>query len=321
MQSVVKDSKPGDHENKSNVFHYTNGNEFENQGIWKKHKEPDAGQNDAVKQPYDATTYSTRGVWDLTNLFQFTPYESGYCFLAVLNGPSCMYRSEKSDGTGSTVDKSSYNYYLQKAFIRMLEDEFKGLDGLEDMSVDTYEVSDGISSTTRIGKVNLPLAQTVSMKYTEKTGSLITKYLTTYLKTVKDPRSQARCYAGSFSSFRYEVFNMLYVITDSTCLRVEKAFLLLNAYPTTSPLGDMYNVERGEIGSKELSISFNANVVEGGEANRIAKSYLETLINTTTKFKPNKINLNSEAVAYSFHDSGGNRGKTNDLNIKINNEN
>ena len=159
----------------------------------------DIGMNSYTKQPYSGTSYTRRGVWDLTNPFQFAPYESGYCMLAVLSSPAMFNTTTtvtSKDNNGKDVKSKvkSYNNLLQKAFVRMLENEFKGLDGLEDITADTMEFSDGITTTSRISKVNYPLQQNISMRYTEKTGSLITKYLSTYLKNVKDPRSQVKIY-------------------------------------------------------------------------------------------------------------------------------
>ena len=180
------------------------------------------------------------------------------------------------------------------------------------------EFSDGITTTSRISKVNYPLQQNISMRYTEKTGNLITKYLSTYLKNVKDPRSQVKIYDTDPKKvgFNKEVFNMLYIITDSTCLRVEKAFLLVNAFPTSAPYSDMYNMERGSIESKEITINFSANVIDGEEANRIAYAYIKTLVNLTSTSEGGKINLNSSNYDYSFSDKNGNRRKISTIKVR-----
>lgn len=283
----------------------------------------DIGMNSYTKQPYSGTSYTRRGVWDLTNPFQFAPYESGYCMLAVLSSPAMFnttttVTSKDNNGKDVKTKVKTYNNLLQKAFVRMLENEFKGLDGLEDITADTMEFSDGITTTSRISKVNYPLQQNISMRYTEKTGSLITKYLSTYLKNVKDPRSQVKIYDTDPRKvgFNKEVFNMLYIITDSTCLRVEKAFLLVNAFPTSAPYSDMYNMERGSIESKEITINFSANVIDGEEANRIAYAYIKTLVNLTSTSQGGKINLNSSNYDYSFSDKNGNRRKISTIKVR-----
>lgn len=270
------------------------------------------GHNAYTIQPFDDEAYSFRGVWDLTNLFQFAPYEGGgYCFIAVINAPVFM-------------EKNNYTALLQKAFIRMLENEFKGLDGIEDITTDTMEISDGNRSVSKISKVNQPLMHSISMKYTEKTGTLIAKYLSTYLKLVKDPGTQTRLYTqfdyyknnGYKGGTHHEVFNMLYMITDATCQRIEKAFLLLNAYPTSAPYSDLFNSERGDIGSREVTINFNAAVDDGPIANKIAKAYVQTLVNINELAEPGMINLNSMNYDWSFHDGYGRRFQIKDISSK-----
>lgn len=278
----------------------------------------EGGANRYSVQPYKSSAYSHKGVWDLTNLYQFAPYESGYCLLAVLSSPHCMRYNSK----GNTKN-DIYNALLQQAFVKMLENEFKGLDGIEDITTETMEFTDGISTTSRISKVNQPLQQNISMRYTEKVGTLISKYLSTYLKMIKDPRTQAKTYAtldkpkdAVYGGFSHEVFNMLYIVTDSTYLRVEKAFLLLNAFPTSAPYSDEFNMERGSIESKEITINFTANVVDGAHANKIAKAYIRTLVNLAENHEKTKINLNSSDFDYSFHDQQSNRKKISTLRVK-----
>ena len=294
---------------------------------------------DDLLTPYNTIDYISAGlsqkggVWDLTNYLQFTPYESGYCFLGVISSPICM--TYKLDDRGITInpDNSTYNALLQEAFVKMLENEFRGIDGIEDITSETVDITDNISTMSLISKINLQSSGTFTMRFTEKSGSLITKYISRYLKCIRDPKTRAKTYGGILKpenitggngkegsridpSINKEVFNFLYVITDSTCLRVEKAFLILNAQPTTAAYSELYNVERGNIEIKELSVPFNGYIVDGKSVNKIAKSYINTLINLTIDHDSinnrNKINLNSENFGYSINGVtiGGNSGKT-----------
>ena len=108
---------------------------------------------------------------------------------------------------------------------------------------------------------------------------------------------------------------MIYIITDSTCLRVEKAFLLLNAFPINAPYSDLFNTEKGDISAKEITINFMANVVDGKEANRIARAYIQTLVNLSAEHESDKINLNSSDFNYSFSDGNGRRRKIKDIKV------
>ena len=263
---------------------------------------------DYSKKFYSADSYmDLRGVVDFGNLIQFAPYESGYCFLAVINGPAMM----------NVPDTLDHRKELQDAFIKILEQEFKGLDGIEDITSDTMDITDNISTLTLISKVVQNTNGQISMRFTEKSGSLITKYISTFLRFIKDPKTQAKTYGGligygpgqqdpeTYPGFHKEVFNMLYIVTDATCLNVEKAFLMLNMQPTQAGLGELYNTERGEIGTKEVTVTFNSFTIDGKMPNKIAKEYLKALINTTDTFESGKINVNSWNYDWSFSNGNG----------------
>lgn len=283
------------------------------------------------KMPYAASEYSDmRGVVDFGNLAQFAPYESGYCFLAVINGPHCMNLAdyaakgvEDKDEADLIQSKAKYYTELQDSFIKVLENEFKGLDGIDDITTDTMDITDNISTMSLISKTTQTTNSQITMRFTEKTGSLLTKYISTYLRMIKDTKTEAKTYGGIINKDnvgeidpgpQHEVFNMLYIVTDSTCLRIEKAFLLLNAQPTTAAFGELYQTEKGSIETKELSIPFNAFVVDGNVADELASAYMRTLINTTDKFQEGKINVNSWNFNWSFADGNGVIQKVGHLN-------
>lgn len=263
--------------------------------------------HDYTKQAYTAENYADmRGVVDFGNLMQFAPYEGGYCFLAVINGPA--FAKTISDMT----DQYKFFYQLQEAFIKILEQEFKGLSGIENISTETMEITDNISTLALISKVNQPTNGTISMSFTEKSGGLITKYISFYLRFIKDTKSEAKTYGGAITAdnaatlpgFHKEVFNMLYIVTDSTCLNIEKAFLILNAQPTEAPFSDLYNATKGDIQSKEIDVTFNAFVVDGALPNKIAHVYMRNLVKTA-KNTGGKINLNSYDFNWSISGING----------------
>ena len=211
--------------------------------------------------------------------------------------------------------KAAFHSALQESFVNMLESEFKGLDGIEDITSETMDITNNMSTISMISKVNQQSNGQITMRFTEKAGSLITKYCSEYLKTIRDPRSQAKTYLtekdktdGSVrkNMFAYEVFHMLYIVTDASCLAIEKAFLLLNMQPTTASYGELYNFERGDIGIKELTVPFNTFIVDGEIPNIIARDYIRALVNTSNIPDDNKINLNSTNFDWSISDSQGN---------------
>ena len=248
-----------------------------------------------------AQNVNMRGVIDFGNLFQFAPFESGYSFITVINGPRM-----------ATMKDMDANFKsLQDSFISIIENEFRGLDGIDDITSDTMEITDNISTLSLIGKVNQSTSSQITMRFFEKTGALITKYIATYLRFIRDPKTQAKTYGGniSYSTSQaeigpaQEVFNMLYIVTDSTCLHIEKAFLLLNAQPTSAGYSELYNTEKGQIETKEITVNWNCFVVDGKRVNKVAKTYLDNIINNGV-VEDGKININSWNMNWTISGAG-----------------
>ena len=86
-------------------------------------------------------------------------------------------------------------------FPRILESEFKGIDGLDDMTSDTLEISDNISTLTVLGSVNYATNQEITLRFTEKAGRTITTYCSAYLRAIRDPRTRAKTYRGCANIF------------------------------------------------------------------------------------------------------------------------
>ena len=207
-----------------------------------------------------------RGVTDFSNAAQFNLFESGYSHLCVISRPKFLTELGKEDEEVAN---------LVNTFCYILEYEFKGLDGIEDITADSLEVTDGISTLNVVGKVNKQSASEISMNFTEKSGSIITNFLRYYLEGIKDPRTQAKTYHGLIKEgkmaggFENEVFNLLYMVTDNTMLGLEKAYLLCNAWPTKVPTS-IYNSEKGSIEKKDVDLSWQCFVIDGPEVDQRA---------------------------------------------------
>lgn len=260
--------------------------------------------NDYSKKPHkraSRTESPHSGVIDFGDLCRFAPYEGGYCFIAVFDQP-----------------RIGINEDLQNLFVDAIERDFRGLSGLNDKTGEIHDYGPSNAPVGMISKVEGMGSTTVTLTMTESTGTPITKYVGTYLDRIRDPYSQARSYAGRLgigkdeidpydAGLKREVFNMLYIITDSTCFLVEKAFFLLNAQPINASYSDLYNVTKGDISAREISVNFNCSVREGSAANYFASRYMEQLINHATS-KPGisgLVNLNSYEYPYSISGLNG----------------
>ena len=226
------------------------------------------------KKPNSVAEYTKmRGVTDFSNAAQFNVYESGYAFLVIISKPTYLTQLATRGGESSDVAR------LLNTFCHILENEFRGLDGIDDINADSIEFTDGISTMKSIGKVNQQSASEISMTFTEKSGSIITKFIEYYLKGTKDPRTQAKTYHGLIADgtlaagFENEVFNLMYIVTDSTMLSLEKAYLLANAWPSKATTS-IYNTTKGDIDKKEIDVTWQCFVIDNEEVNKRAVKLL-----------------------------------------------
>ena len=234
---------------------------------------------DGTKQIRDLTSYALfRGVTDWANLYQFNQFESGYGLFIVLDIPKffkeLMNKNEKYERLIST-------------YIHVLEYEFRGLDGIDNMGSETAELTNGVKSINVINKTTSQSGSTFTMRYFEKSGSIITKVHELFLRCVKDPTTTVKHYNGLIEEgvleggFENEVFSFLYIVTDNTLMNVEKAFYIVAAQPTTAEF-NIYNIERGDIQFKELSVEFSGFPISNAEVNNKAQEILDFVRRGTT---------------------------------------
>lgn len=231
-----------------------------------------------LKTPRDVTAYTLfRGTTDFTQLQQFDLYESGYPYLIVVSIPEFLRKMAERD---TDVAK------LVNSYVHILEYEFRGLDsGLENISSDTQEISNGVQSMNVITKVNAQDASTFSMRYWEKSGATITKLHELYLRSVKDPATTFKTYNGLIGTgvdqiqpqdagFHKECFSFLYMHTDNTGLLVEKAAYIVGCMPTSAQL-DIFNGNKGDINFQEVTTEFTGFPIMGSQINARAKKVLD----------------------------------------------
>ena len=231
--------------------------------------------NNYVKKPRNLTEYTAyRGVTDWTQIGQFDQFETGYSFLSVISMPKFLEKLASFDAT--------YAGPLVESFKHMLEYEFRGLDGIPNITSEAVTITNGAQDVSMIKKVVQDSSIEVSMSYFEKSGGLITKFSEYYLTGIKDYRSTAKTYHGLIASgemspgYENEVFTLLYYVTDNTYLELERAFLLANAQITQVDMS-VYNSNRGDIDNKEITISFACFPITGNKVDRAAKAMLEKI--------------------------------------------
>ena len=227
---------------------------------------------DGTTETKDLTSYALfRGVTDWADLTQFNQFETGYSFLVVLSIPKFMK---------VLAEKNEKYRNLIETYVHVLEYEFRGLEGIENMSSDPNELTNGIKTLNVITKVNSQSNGQFTMRYYEKAGSLITKFHELFLRGIKDPTTQVKHYHGLIESgdlepsFANEVFSFLYIVTDNSLRNVEKAFYIVGAQPTNADF-NIYNSTKGTIEFQELSVEFNGFPIQNTQVNKRAQELLD----------------------------------------------
>ena len=236
------------------------------------------------KAPRNITSYMlSRGVADFSDLYQWDNYETGYAFLFVLEIPRFLEELKK---------KNNEYRQLIEGYRHILEYDFKNLSGIEDMTAETSTLTDGINEINVITRVREQSNGSFTMRYYERSGSIITKVNELYLRGIKDPRTQVKRYHGLLdpdstkskikAGYENECFTFLYFNTDNTCTNIEKAFLLASCQPQNAELS-MYEYEKGNIEWRELNYTFSGFPITGPGVTKKAQDFL-SWINKCTVF-------------------------------------
>lgn len=248
----------------------------------------DRGLFQGLKMPRQLTKYNLyRGITDFGTLEQFDIYQSGRSFIKILQYPAFLKALGEQD--------PGYQELIN-VVLHILEYEFKGLTGLDDIRANSIEISDGLNGINIINSVTEQSAATVSMDYVEKTGSPITKFTELYLNGIFDTRSSFKHYHGLIEDgiiddgYENEVFTLLYWVTDNTGLRIEQAYMLLAAQMTSSPKS-IYNSTKGQYDQQEVTVEFNCFPARSPQINQLANSMLQSM----------NIIINNTEMNYSYN--------------------
>lgn len=221
------------------------------------------------------------GVTDFGELAQFNMYEGGYAALICVKMPIFLEKlaAKSTDHYGKMID----------AYKRIIQREFKSLDGLADIESEDLQINDGINEMLVTGKVTMQGGTTFSMRYQEKSGSPITKVHELYLRGIRDPRGmQVKHYHGLLdpnselydstiqAGYENECFTYLYINTDNTMRKIEKAYLLVGAQPTNAKTS-IYNYEKGGVEYKDVDVEIRAFPVTSNVIDAKAQEYLDWL--------------------------------------------
>lgn len=265
-----------------------------------------AAPNKYTKKPLSVAEYAMmRGVTDFSNPAQFNLYEKGYQYLFVLAIPKYI---EMLAGYNEEVKR------LTNSFCNIMEQEFKGLDGLDDITTEDLEVTDGIATLNVIGKVVKQSTAEITAQYTEKSGAVITNFTKYYLEGIRDPRTMAKTYHGLIKNgmlnpgFENEVFTLLYIVTDNTLLMLEKAILMCNAYPTSAKTS-IYEGTKGDIEKVDIDVNWRCFLIDNDEVSARAVKFLAKIN------EHQDLENNNNAVANAYKTISGDGKQTDAMKV------
>ena len=273
-----------------------------------------------LKTPRELLNYNLmRGVTDFSNLEQWDLYEKGYPFLCVVSIPQFLQDLAERDPNGIGV--------LIDNYVHILENDFRGIDNIDNITADTGEITNGIRSVQLINKVNKPTNSNFSLNYYERSGSVLTKVQELYLTGIKDPDTQVKHYhgliddwvfrnnpsvSGKDPGFHQEVFNFMYFMTDNTMTKIERAFLIAACQPTSANYSDLYTGNKGDIQFAELSLPFNGFFINNDFVYQKAEDMLLAMRNpenlTASRIIVDSNNFKYQAITKAGFASEGREG-------------
>lgn len=218
-----------------------------------------------LKTPRELLQFNLmRGVTDFSNLQQWDLYEKGYPFLCVVSIPQFLR---------DLADKDTNIRTIVNNYVHILENDFRGIDNIDNITGEANgEITNGIRNIQLINKVTKASNSNFSLQYYERSGSILTKAHELYLTGIKDPDTQVKHYHGLIDDWIFngidtpsgkdpgphqECFTFMYFVTDNTMTKIERAFLIAAAQPTTANYSDLYSGNKGDIQFAEISLSFN----------------------------------------------------------------
>ena len=263
-----------------------------------------------LRSPRDVTGYTLyRGTTDWTQLQQFDLYEKGYPYLVLVSTPDFLTKMADMDTEVAT---------LVDSYRHIIEYEFTGFDssGMDDITSESMEISNGMQAINVIGKTNMTGGTTFSMTYNERAGGTLSKMHELYLRSVRDPASGFKTYNGligtgdnaiikpSEISFQKETWSFLYMHTDPTGLELEQAIYWIGCWPTSANITQYTDVKRGDIEFSQVSVEYQGFPLRGSAINRKAKEILDWMNNSSNNLMVHRNSWDYEYAALSDSTKG-----------------
>jgi hypothetical protein len=269
-----------------------------------------SGAFKGLKTPRELLNFNLmRGVTDFSNLEQWDLYEKGYPFLCVVSIPQFLRDLAEQDENIRTIVNN---------YVHILENDFRGIDNVDNITGEVGEITNGIRSISIINKVMKPTNSNFTLNYYERSGSILTKAHELYLTGIKDPDTQVKHYHGLIDAWTFngvrtvsgidpgphqECFSFMYFLTDNTMTKIERAFLIAACQPTSANYTDLYTGTKGDVQFAEVSLPFNGFFINNDYVYQKAQDMLLAMRNpnnlTSTRIIVDSNNFKYNAIAHA----------------------
>lgn len=215
--------------------------------------------------------FSEFGLWmgglDVSskNIDQFDPLRTGYARIFVVRTPRFM---EKMDA-GAT-----------KRFKHLLEMGFTRFEGINDMSLETEDITGGyVGNKFQIPSMVRDETDTVTIAVNEMSGSPVREFVDTWMTGISDPLTGLSHYHGVLdATCPYKASNhtmeLIFVATDPTGIDIEYCCMFCNMMPK-SVKKSHFNYESGSHPAVSVDLEFTATKYESPQINSIGAALLE----------------------------------------------
>lgn len=191
------------------------------------------------------------------------PYMSGFAFIKWITVPKWLPNPEE--------------------FKLFSERNFKAFSGLSDIQMDTSAVTAGFTSNESHYAKSITKNSDFTLKYTEHSGSPLTKQYNAWVSGIRDPKTGIATYPGLAGAEDYHSSNhtgvLLYVVTRPDAdnfaggRNIEFAALYTKIMPTKIALNH-FNYENGNHDVTDLDQEFKAYMHIGPKVETFAKDYI-----------------------------------------------
>lgn len=206
------------------------------------------------------------GVNDLRNLY-LDPIVTGWAFIWWIQLPSWF---EKDPDL--------------KYFKNLTQKNFKGFNGVTETELTTLTHTTGFAGAEYdvVGGISRG-NQDFTITHNEWSGSVMRKLYQKWQFLVRDPRTGISTYPKLFNvdyGARNHTGQLLYVmvrpdVNNKGVPRIEYAALYTNVFPTTNPLGTLYNYDDGNQESPTVDINFKGFAEFGPDVETFAQRILD----------------------------------------------